>query len=252
MSITKTSTWTVISGVIWKIIKCIIALFLVGMSVIAIDGIYWMKFGGEKAEYAVVYWSKVWAWGLPSPRLQARLDTAIDLLDKWYIEKIIVSGGTWNSGYNEAIAMKFYLLFKGVKIPRIIVDENGNTTMKTSQNVYDINTKLWKYPNVRVIWVSQFFHLSRVKLSLKKVGFIYVDAVAPDYHEWRDIYALTREVPAYIKYVFMGIWEDVGVNREFLLKLGQRGGDEMIEIKELIYRLYKKWVNEIKVLFQER
>lgn len=86
----------------------------------------------------------------------------------------------------------------------VYIDSYGYTTKDTSKNAYEI---IWKKrmhdSDVSVIGVSQWFHIARIKLSLKQVGFSQVYGYAPNYFEWRDIYAAIREIPAYIKY-FMG------------------------------------------------
>lgn len=67
---------------------------------------------------------------------------------------------------------------------------------KTSENAHEL---LWK--DVTVVWISQWYHVARVKLSLKQVWFESVYGYAPKYFEGRDIYSIMRELPAYFKYI---------------------------------------------------
>jgi len=95
------------------------------------------------------------------------------------------------------------------------------TTIDTSKNSYKIIKNKWDYPNIWVIWVTQFFHCSRVKLSLAKVGFSNIYCVSPEYFELRDIYSLIREAPAYIKYFF--IWaENISIDKKDLIKIWEK------------------------------
>ena len=117
--------------------------------------------------------------------------------------------------------MRKYLISKWVKIPRISIDKKWITTIDTSKNSYKIIKNKWDYPNIWVVWVTQFFHCSRVKLSLKKSGFSNIYCVSPDYFELRDIYSLIREVPAYIKYFFMWI-EKIDIDKKDLIKVWEK------------------------------
>ncbi len=223
MTIKKTTTLHAFWEVVLKIIKVFIFLYVCFMTYISIDGFMNTETGNnKKAEFAIVYGAKVESNGEPSKRLQARLDTAFDLLKDNKIEKIIVSGWVGETGFNEAEVMKKYLLNKWVKIPWVIVDSRGDTTMDTSRNAYNIVKTRGYYPNIGVIGVSQFFHISRVKLSLGKAWFVYVWTAIPDYFEKRDIYSLIREVPAYIKYFFMQTTSGINIDKDDLKIIGNK------------------------------
>lgn len=204
-----------VKEIIIKIIKIFLTIYVILMAIIAIDGLTVPK-EEIKTKYAIVYWSKVEHNWEVSNRLKARLDKSINLLKEKKVERIIVSGWIWETSFNEAVVMKKYLLDNGVIIPRILIDKNWYTTIDTSKHSYSIIKNKWEYPNIWVIWVSQFFHCSRVKLSLKKSGFSNISCASPDYFELRDIYSLIREVPAYIKYFFMWIWDDINIEKKDL------------------------------------
>jgi vancomycin permeability regulator SanA len=112
------------------------------------------------------------------------------------IQKIIVSGGVGVEWFDEAVVMGTYLLSKWIPKDDIVVDSGGYTTRKTSENVFNILKK-----DITVVGISQWFHIARVKLSLKQVGFETVYWYAPRYFELRDIYSVVRELPAYVKYI---------------------------------------------------
>ena len=167
-----------------------------------VDGLYNDVFSSELKTYVVVYGSKVYETGEPSERLQARLDAWYKVFqDGW--KKIIVSGWIWKEGLDESGIMKEYLIEKWIIKENIIVDRYGYTTRKTSENAREIIEKLEKdTSSVQVIWVSQWFHISRVRLSLRQEDFSMAYWIAPKYFELRDVYAVMRELPAYVKYFF--------------------------------------------------
>ncbi len=200
-------------GVLIKIIVVFILLYVSAMWMIALDWMRETKTGLNKiAKFAIVYWSKVELNWEVSKRLQARLDIAKQLLDSQKVLQIIVSGWYGLSGYNEWEVMAQYLLNRWVLENQIIIDKIWDTTIETSKNAFEINKKAGFYPNSWVIWVSQFFHLTRVHLALRKAWFVNIWSVSPQFRELRDIYSLAREVPAYLKYFFWWIdttWLDI-------------------------------------------
>ncbi|MCD5380858.1 YdcF family protein [Candidatus Gracilibacteria bacterium] len=232
MSIFKSNAYSITNDILVKIFKFFLVLYCMAMTIITLDGFINTDAGNNKiARYAIVYGSKIEENGLPSERLKARLDAALLLLQEKKVERIIVSGGLGETGFEEAEVMRRYLLEQGVKIPWVIVDSEGYTTMDTSMNAYKINQARGHYPNVGVIGVSHFFHISRVKLSLKKAGFKYVGSASPDYFELRDIYSLIREVPAYIKYLFLGVSEEINVDSGDLKIISEKVVEKIKEIK---------------------
>jgi len=236
MPIFKSNSWAIFKEVIIKILKIFIVFYSMAMTLIALDGFINSDAWNNKiAEYAIVYWNKILENWNVSPRLKARLDTAYELFKSKKVKKIIVSGWLWESWFEEAKIMKKYLLAKWMKIPWIIIDLEWNATMETSKNAFRINGERWKFPNVWVIGVSQFFHISRVKLSLKKVGFKYIWSASPDYFELRDIYSLMREVPAYIKYIFMWVTKNINIEKKDLKIIWEKIVEKLSD--EELYKL---------------
>lgn len=186
-----------------KIFLIICVLLTVIIWVIIYDGIFDDKIIGNKT-YWVIYGNKVELTWEPSNRLKARLDAWLKLYNEENIQTIIVSGGIWIEWFDEAEIMKKYLINNWVEGSDIIVDSDWYTTSKTSENSFNIISMLEDdMNNVSVVGISQYFHISRVKLSLKENGFKKVYWIAPKYFELRDIYSMVREVPAYIKYKFL-------------------------------------------------
>ena len=77
--------------------------FLVHTVAICVDG---FTDENARADAAVVFGNKVLMIGVPSPRLQARLDAARSLYEKKLVLKILVSGGIGKEGFDEALVMR--------------------------------------------------------------------------------------------------------------------------------------------------
>ncbi len=155
----------------------------------------------ETPVIVVVYGNTVHEDGTLSQRLKARLDAALEVSLNSQTEKIIVSGAVGKEGHDEAKKMQEYLVKQGIPNEKIFIDSRGYTTQDSSQNsfVFAQNENLEWLP---IVGISQYFHMARVKLSLQQALFSQVYGFAPKYFEKRDIYALLREIPAYVKYIF--------------------------------------------------
>lgn len=149
------------------------------------------------ADVAVVLGNKVNEDGTLSPRLKARLDEAYTLFTLNRVKGIIVSGGLGKEGFYEGDKMKEYLVKKGIPDSLMIVDNKGNNTEATVENT-KIICKERGFKSVIV--VSQWFHITRTKYMFRKSG-LAVKGAAPNYFEWRDFYAVTREFFAFYAYL---------------------------------------------------
>ena len=173
------------------IIVLIITCFLVHSVYIIIDG---LSDRGENADVALILGSKVNEDGTLSQRLEKRLETGILLYKNHRIQKIIVSSGLGKEGFYEGDKMKEFLLKNGIHDSLITVDNFGNNTRLSIINTLKLKNSL-KFKSVIV--VSQYFHVTRTKKLFKDQGFPNVTSVSPRYFEWRDIYSIVREFPAY-------------------------------------------------------
>lgn len=172
-------------------VSVLMAWFIIHSVFIIVDGI---SDDGKKADLAVIPGSKVNEDGTLSERLKQRLESGIDLYKSRRIRKILVSGGLGKEGYYEGDQMKAFLISRGIPDSLITVDNFGNNTRATVENTLQLRQKL-KFSSIMVI--SQYFHVTRTKKLFKDRGFEEVSSVSPDYFEWRDLYSLLREFPAY-------------------------------------------------------
>ena len=171
------------------------AILVIGFAAyVVVDG---LTSRPQSADVAIVFGNMIERSGVPSARLKARLETARQLYTSGTVSAIIVSGGIGKEGFDESSVMKSYLVGKGVPENSIYADAQGNNTAQTCGNAGRIMAAQgWRRANV----VSQFFHISRAKLSCRRAGIDVVGAAAPRYFEIRDLYSLAREIIAFPTY----------------------------------------------------
>jgi vancomycin permeability regulator SanA len=184
-----------------RIVSCGFLVYILCAFAIAIDG---LTENPSKSDVIVVFGNTVNLDGEPSSRLKSRLDRAAELYHQDFSRRIFVSGAVGREGYDEAAVMSKYLISKGVQKADIFSDSQGVNTMRTAENlgIYMRANSLGS-----AIVVTQFFHVARSKLALKRNGINVVRSAYARYMEARDIYSLAREVPAYFSYLFFrGRW----------------------------------------------
>lgn len=151
------------------------------------------------ADLAVVLGNEVYANGQPAPRLAARLDRALEVYRAGQCRMILVSGGVEPNGQDEAKVMAAYLRSRGVAADRLIEDNRGIDTFHTAQNTRRV---LREHGWRSVCVVTQYFHVARSCYALKRFGVSPVYSVHARYFEWRDFFAIPRELAGMIKYAF--------------------------------------------------
>jgi vancomycin permeability regulator SanA len=156
------------------------------------------------ADAAVVFGARVYANGVPSPLLADRLAAGVQLYRDGLIPTLVVSGGTGADGWNEAEVMADVAVAGQVDRTAVVVDRVGVTTEATVAN-----TVAWlavRYPgidprNLRVIAVSQAYHLPRIQLAFAAAGVDVLTVPAPDPIPISEMPLLVaREIPAFWAY----------------------------------------------------
>jgi vancomycin permeability regulator SanA len=146
----------------------------------------------------VVPGNKVELDGQPSPWLRARLDTAVKVYRMGDTKAILVSGGVGKEGYAEAEVMRDYLIASGVPSDNIWVDNFGADTWLTAKHASDLmRAQNW----TRAMVVSQFYHIPRAKIALRRMGIGKVVGVHAQGFFIRDIPGLFRELAGIPYYV---------------------------------------------------
>ncbi|MNQ14710.1 hypothetical protein D3C85_276670 [compost metagenome] len=155
--------------------------------------------GAREADVAIVLGNTVQPNGDPSPRLAARLDRAYDCYAASQCRVLFVSGGVDPAGADEAAAMRGYLQRRGVPADRIVTDSAGIDTWATARHA---SAYMREHGYTRALAVTQYFHVPRTMLALKRQGVTDVGGGYPRYFELRDIYSVFRELPAMALYIF--------------------------------------------------
>jgi vancomycin permeability regulator SanA len=130
--------------------------------------------GFGPVDAAVILGARVYADGTPSEALAQRLMTGIELGRQGLVRYLIMSGGTGESGTNEAEVMKRFARARGVPEEAILSDPGGITTFASAVNyaalVNQVRREHPEFDFRRVMVVSQYYHLARTKLIFERLG----------------------------------------------------------------------------------
>lgn len=107
--------------------------------------------------------------GRPSPVLKARLDHAVDLYRRGVAPVIIMTGGQApGDTVSEAVVSRRYAIRQGVPAAAILTERGGMTTVESMQAV----GRLMRSREMdTAVMVSDPFHMLRLKLLARQVGF---------------------------------------------------------------------------------
>ncbi len=178
-----------------------ISLYLLGAALVLAPPLYVILDGCtdhvEYTDVALVLGTKVHPNGVPSRRLKARLDRALQLYREGWIPKILVSGGVGREGHDEAQVMRDYLVDHGVPAEAVILDSEGVDTFHSARTTARY---LKRHDLTRVLVVTQYFHVTRSRLALKRFGVPSVFTAPARLVTLRDPYAIAREIAALLFY----------------------------------------------------
>ena len=174
----------------------IFILFLISTAILIVsDGLI---DNVKKSDVIVILGNKVELDGIPSLRLQSRLNKGYDLYKKGLAPLILVSGGVGIEEYDEAMVMKKYLVNLGIPENIIISDSNGVDSFNTAKNTKELMDEM---SLDTALIVTNYYHISRTRLAFKKSGVKKVYSAHANYFEIRDLYSIPREVIGYYYYL---------------------------------------------------
>jgi vancomycin permeability regulator SanA len=157
----------------------------------------------RQADVAVVLGARVYADGGLSDALADRMQTACQLYHDGLVKKLLVSGGPGDGAIHETEAMKRMAIQSGVKAQDILVDTGGLNTRAT---VKDSQAILSQVHASRVLVVSHFYHLPRIKMAYQRAGReVYTVPAKESYFLWKMPMFLAREVAAFWVYYARGL-----------------------------------------------
>ena len=130
-------------------------------------------------------------WGSrPSPMLEDRLKTAIELYKAGVAPKIIMSGDHGQTDYDEVNVMKSYAVENGVPSADIFMDHAGFSTYDTvyrAKEIFGVQT---------AVIVTQKYHLYRALFIARRLG-IEARGVSADLQSYsKQFYRDVREFAA--------------------------------------------------------
>lgn len=174
-----------------------VAVLLLGLFAAAALVWYGLRDENGPADAGLVLGNTVQLDGKPSARLSARLKKALELYRAGVFPRILVSGGLGPEGWEEAEVMRDYLKEGGVPESAIVVDREGWTTWASAVKTRDY---LQAHQLKSVLVVSQYFHVPRARLALRRVGVPVVYGAHAPFFELRDLYSIPRELAGLVKY----------------------------------------------------
>lgn len=112
----------------------------------------------------IVFGAGLWRDGSPTPVLQDRVATAVDLYRAGKAEKLLLSGDNRFIHYNEPAAMQRLALALGVPEEDLVLDYAGRRTYDTCYRARAI------FGVEQAILVTQAFHLPRAIYTCNQLG----------------------------------------------------------------------------------
>ena len=146
------------------------------------------------ADVAIVLGARAYADGEPSLPLAQRVRTGCDLYRENLVPFLVFSGGPGDGVIDEPQAMTMYAERFGVPPAAVISDPAGLNTEATVQNTLRLAAQR---RFTRLIVVSHFYHLPRIKMTYRRFGAdvatvpARIDRFTPDI-----LFNIAREVPA--------------------------------------------------------
>lgn len=142
------------------------------------------------ADAIVVFGARAYANGRPSDALADRVRTACDLYHAGYAPLLVMSGGPGDGDVHETESMRRLAVSLGVPDKAIVTDRGGVNTRATVRATAAYG---------RILTVSHFYHLPRVKLTYQRAGVEVFTVPA------RERYTLTK-MPLLIAREVAAIW----------------------------------------------
>lgn len=148
----------------------------------------------RSADAIVVFGARAYADGRPSDALADRVRTACELYHQGLAARLIFSGGPGDGDIHETEAMRRFAIAHGVPDEAILLDDHGLNTRETARNTIAM---FQAHGVERVLAVSHFYHLPRVKMTYQQEGFdVYTVPARERYTLRKTPILMLREVAA--------------------------------------------------------
>lgn len=179
-----------------------VAVCVAGVCFAAFPLILMVTFGltdyRRQADAIVVFGARAYANGRPSSALSDRMKTACELYREGFAAHLILSGGSGDGNLHETDVMRRVALEAGVPESALILDRDGVNTRATLANTRLIAEHRGFH---RVLAVSHFYHLPRIKLQADREGLTCFTVPSPQERPLAALpYFIAREAAACWKY----------------------------------------------------
>lgn len=145
------------------------------------------------ADVAVIFGARAYADGRPSDALRDRVLAGCDLYEDGLVQQLVLSGGPGDGAFSEAQVMKRVCMEQGVPESALVLDEGGVNSRATLRNL-----EVAGFGGRRVLLVSHFYHLPRLKVDAKRLGIDAYTVPAPQGRPLNRLpLFLAREVAAW-------------------------------------------------------
>lgn len=124
----------------------------------------WTVADAPRADVALVLGAGVRRDGKPSRILQGRLTVAHELYDAGKVRRILVSGSPESRGHSEPVAMRDFLLSRGVPGTDLTIDESGVDTWRSCIGAVE------RFGLRELTVVTSTFHLRRAIALCRRAG----------------------------------------------------------------------------------
>jgi uncharacterized SAM-binding protein YcdF (DUF218 family) len=150
------------------------------------------------ADAVVVFGARAYKDGRLSDALEDRMRTACELYRAGLAKQLVLSGGPGDGAVHETEAMRRYAVNHGVRAEDVFTDVNGLNTEATVRSTVPF-FRQWHAR--RVLAVSHFYHLPRIKLTYQRAGLDVCTVPARQKYFLSQIpYSMAREVAAFWTY----------------------------------------------------
>jgi uncharacterized SAM-binding protein YcdF (DUF218 family) len=154
------------------------------------------------ADAVVVFGARVKSDGTASITLANRVTTASELYREGLADTIVMTGGIEPSGVDETIVMRDLAVQLGVPSDAILLDPRGhNTSASVANTMRILRDNGWH----RILAVSQFYHLPRIKLAYARAGLDAWTVPARTTSIPRTRAIVAREIPAFWLYYLRAV-----------------------------------------------
>jgi uncharacterized SAM-binding protein YcdF (DUF218 family) len=154
------------------------------------------------ADVVVVFGARVRLDGTASLTLANRVRTGSELYREGFADTIVMTGGVEPTGFDETIVMRDLAVQLGVPSDAIILDPVGHNTDASVANT----ARIFDDDGMRrILAVSQFYHLPRIKLAYARAGVDVWTVPARTSLVPRTWAIVAREIPAFWLYYLRAV-----------------------------------------------